>query len=33
MNGAIAIVVGYLLGSTPSAYLATRLAVGKDRKS
>ncbi len=30
MTEAVAIVVGYLLGSTPSAYLATRLAVGKD---
>ena len=30
MTEAIAIVVGYLLGSTPSAYLATRLAAGKD---
>ncbi len=30
MNEAIAIAVGYLLGSTPSAYLATRLAAGKD---
>ena len=30
MNEAIAIVIGYLLGSIPSAYIATRLAVGKD---
>ena len=30
MTEAIAIVVGYLLGSSPSAYLATRLAAGKD---
>jgi glycerol-3-phosphate acyltransferase PlsY len=30
VNGIIAIVLGYLLGSIPSAYLATRLAAGKD---
>lgn len=30
MNEAIAVIIGYLLGSTPSAYLATRLATGKD---
>lgn len=30
VNGIIAIVVGYLLGSIPSAYIATRLAKGKD---
>lgn len=30
INGIIAIVVGYLLGSIPSAYIATRLAKGKD---
>ena len=29
-NGIIAIVIGYLLGSIPSAYIATRLAKGKD---
>ena len=28
--GIIAIVIGYLLGSIPSAYLATRLVTGKD---
>jgi glycerol-3-phosphate acyltransferase PlsY len=28
--GILAVVIGYLLGSIPSAYLATRLAVGKD---
>lgn len=30
MNEAIAIVIGYLLGSMPSAYIVTRLAKGKD---
>ncbi len=30
MNEAIAIIVGYLLGSTPTAYLATRLVADKD---
>ncbi len=30
MNEALAIVVGYLLGSTPSAYIITRLVKGKD---
>jgi glycerol-3-phosphate acyltransferase PlsY len=30
VNGIIAIVLGYLLGSIPTAYLATRLATGKD---
>ena len=30
VNGIIAVVLGYLLGSIPSAYIATRLAVGKD---
>ncbi|GAJ07300.1 unnamed protein product, partial [marine sediment metagenome] len=25
-----AIIIGYLLGSIPSAYIATRLAAGKD---
>jgi glycerol-3-phosphate acyltransferase PlsY len=30
LNGIIAIVLGYLLGSIPTAYLATRLATGKD---
>lgn len=30
LNGIIAIVLGYLLGSIPSAYIATRMATGKD---
>ena len=30
INGIIAVVLGYLLGSIPSAYIATRVAVGKD---
>ncbi|MFC1950600.1 glycerol-3-phosphate acyltransferase [Chloroflexota bacterium] len=30
ITGIIAIVIGYLLGSIPSAYIATRLATGKD---
>ena len=30
INGIIAIIIGYLLGSIPSAYIATRLATGKD---
>ena len=30
LTGIIAIVIGYLLGSIPSAYIATRLANGKD---
>ena len=30
LSGIIAIVIGYLLGSIPSAYLATRLVKGKD---
>ena len=30
VNGIIAVVLGYLLGSIPSAYIATRLAMGKD---
>ena len=30
VNGIIAIVLGYLLGSIPSAYIATHLATGKD---
>ena len=30
VNGIIAVVLGYLLGSIPSAFIATRLAVGKD---
>jgi len=30
VTGIIAIVIGYLLGSIPSAYIATRLATGKD---
>ena len=29
-SGIIAIIIGYLLGSMPSAYIATRLAKGKD---
>ncbi len=29
-NGITAIIIGYLLGSIPSAYIATRLATGKD---
>ncbi len=29
-NGIIAVIIGYLLGSIPSAYIATRLATGKD---
>ena len=29
-NGIIAIVTDYLLGSIPSAYIATRLTTGKD---
>jgi len=28
--GLIAIIIGYLLGSIPSAYIAVRLATGKD---
>lgn len=30
ISGIIAIIIGYLLGSTPTAYLATRLATGRD---
>jgi glycerol-3-phosphate acyltransferase PlsY len=30
VNGIIAIILGYLLGSIPTAYIATRLAAGKD---
>ncbi len=30
MTGFIAIIIGYLLGSIPSAYIATQLAKGKD---
>jgi glycerol-3-phosphate acyltransferase PlsY len=30
VNGIIAVVLGYLLGSIPSAYIFTRLATGKD---
>ena len=30
VTGIIAIIIGYLLGSIPSAYIATRLAMGKD---
>jgi glycerol-3-phosphate acyltransferase PlsY len=30
VTGIIVIVIGYLLGSIPSAYIATRLARGKD---
>jgi len=30
VNGIIAVVLGYLLGSIPTAYIATRLALGKD---
>jgi glycerol-3-phosphate acyltransferase PlsY len=30
VNGIIAIVLGYLLGSIPTAYIATRVAAGKD---
>ena len=30
MDEAIAVIIGYLLGSIPPAYLATRLAAGKD---
>lgn len=30
INGIIGIVIGYLLGSIPSAYIAARLAKGKD---
>jgi glycerol-3-phosphate acyltransferase PlsY len=30
VNGFIAVVLGYLLGSIPSAYIATRVTMGKD---
>jgi glycerol-3-phosphate acyltransferase PlsY len=30
VNGIIAVVLGYLLGSIPSAYIVTRLATGRD---
>jgi glycerol-3-phosphate acyltransferase PlsY len=30
VNGIIAVVLGYLLGSIPTAYIATRVAMGKD---
>jgi len=30
ITGIIAVIIGYLLGSIPSAYIATRLATGKD---
>jgi glycerol-3-phosphate acyltransferase PlsY len=30
VNGIIAIILGYLLGSIPTAYIATRLATGRD---
>jgi glycerol-3-phosphate acyltransferase PlsY len=30
LNGIIAIILGYLLGSIPTAYIATRLASGRD---
>jgi glycerol-3-phosphate acyltransferase PlsY len=30
VNGIIAIIIAYLLGSIPSAYIVTRLATGKD---
>lgn len=30
VTGVIALLIGYLLGSTPTAYIATRLATGKD---
>ena len=30
VTGVIAVIIGYILGSTPTAYLAARLAVGKD---
>lgn len=30
VNGIIAIILGYLLGSIPTAYIATRMAAGKD---
>jgi len=30
VTGLIVVIIGYLLGSIPSAYLATRLATGKD---
>jgi len=30
VNGIVAVILGYLLGSIPSAYITTRLATGKD---
>ncbi len=30
VNGIVAVILGYLLGSIPSAYIATRVATGKD---
>ena len=30
VTGIIVTIIGYLLGSTPSAYIATRLTTGKD---
>ncbi len=30
VNGIIAVVLGYMLGSIPTAYIATRIATGKD---
>jgi glycerol-3-phosphate acyltransferase PlsY len=30
VTGVIVVLIGYLLGSTPTAYIATRLATGKD---
>ena len=30
VTGIIVVAIGYLLGSVPSAYIATRLATGKD---
>ncbi len=30
VNGVIALIIAYLLGSIPSAYIITRLAKGKD---
>ncbi len=30
VSGIVAVILGYLLGSIPSAYIATRLATGKD---
>jgi glycerol-3-phosphate acyltransferase PlsY len=30
VNETVALVIGYLLGSIPTAYIVTRLATGKD---